>query len=67
MWADPDNLATYVETNTDISSLLPSGARTVAQTVDAGTGITGYRVTITWQLPGESQHTFTTTANITGG
>lgn len=62
MWSDPDNLATYLEANTDISSLLPSGTRTVTQPV-AGQ----FAVTVTWQVPGETQHNFTTTASIKGG
>jgi len=61
MWSDPDNLATYLETNTDISALLPGGLRTTAQS-----GVQ-YTVTITWQQPGEAQHNFTTTASIVGG
>jgi type IV pilus assembly protein PilV len=64
MWSDPANAASYVETNTDISSLLPDGKRTVAQT-----GPNQFTVTITWQQPGagEVQHNFTTTAQIAGG
>ena len=62
MWADPDNLANYLEANFDISTLLPNGTRTVTQPV-AGQFV----VTVTWQQPGEAQHTFTTTASITGG
>lgn len=62
MWSDPGNLASYLEANTDISTLLPSGTRTVTQPV-AGQ----FTVTITWQVPGETQHTFTTTASIAGG
>ena len=61
MWADPSNLATYLEANTDISSLLPNGRRTTTQAGDQ------YTVTITWQQPGEAQHTFSTTATIVGG
>ena len=61
MWSDPDNLATYLEVNTPISEL-PSGTRTVTQPA-AGQ----FRVTVTWQEPGEAQHNFTTTASITGG
>ena len=38
MWADPANVATYVETNTDISQILPGGTRTVAAGAAAGTG-----------------------------
>lgn len=61
MWADPANLASYIEANTDISALLPGGTRTVTQ---AGNQ---YTVTITWQQPGEGAHNFTTTASIAGG
>jgi type IV pilus assembly protein PilV len=64
IWADPANAASYVETNTDISALLPSGTRTVTQPVTGQ-----FTVTVTWQQPGagETQHNFTTTAHITGG
>ena len=62
MWSDPANLANYLEANTDISTLLPGGTRTVTQPV-AGQ----FTVTVTWQQPGEAQHNFTTTARITGG
>jgi len=64
IWADPDNAATYVETNTDISSLLPGGTRTVTQPVTGQ-----FMVTVTWLQPGPNQttHNFTTTARITGG
>ena len=64
MWSDPNNLASYLEADTDISSLLPGGTRTVTQPV-AGQ----FTVTVRWQQPGagESLHTFTTTARITGG
>lgn len=61
MWSDPDNLASYVEANTDISALLPGGTRTTTQS-----GVQ-FTVTVTWQQPGEVQHNFTTTAVITGG
>lgn len=64
MWSDPSNLANYVETNTDISTQLPLGKRTVT---NPATG--NYTVTVTWKLPGadETQHSFTTTVQITGG
>lgn len=64
MWADPANLASYVETNTDISTQLPGGKRTVAQ-LAAGQ----YQVTVTWIQPGPTAttHTFTTIARISGG
>jgi type IV pilus assembly protein PilV len=64
MWADPGNVVSYVETNTDISTLLPAGRRTVTQ-VSAGQ----FQVTVTWQQPGPDATTrnFTTTAFIAGG
>ena len=76
MWADPDNLATYLETDTDISALLPGGKRTVTQPA-AGQ----FTVTVGWTAPSETPaasattapcfmtvaHCFTTTARITGG
>ena len=62
MWADPDNLATYLENNTDISALLPNGKRTVTQSA-----ADQFQVTVTWQEPGQSAHNYTTTACISGG
>ena len=61
MWSDPVNTAAgaYLENNTDISALLPGGTRTVTQPV-AGQFV----VTITWQQPGEGQHSYTTIATI---
>jgi len=63
MWADPDNLATYIQTDTDISAALPSGKQTVTQPAPGQ-----FTVTVTWLVPGpnESTHNFTTTARITG-
>jgi type IV pilus assembly protein PilV len=61
IWADPANALTYLETNTDISSLLPSGTRTVTQPAGGQ-----YVVTVTWQQPGQPQHNFTTIATIAG-
>jgi type IV pilus assembly protein PilV len=62
MWADPSNADTYVEANTDISSLLPGGLRTVTK---LATG--QYQITIGWQTPGESPHNYTVIATVTGG
>ncbi len=63
MWATPTNLAAFLETDADISATtpLPTARRTVTQTATGA-----YVVTITWQLPGEAQRNFTTSANITG-
>ena len=64
IWADPDNAATYVETNTDVSAIIPNGTRTVTQ---PSTG--QFTVTVTWVQPGPNQttHNYTTTARISGG
>ncbi|OQA30531.1 MAG: hypothetical protein BWY57_02788 [Betaproteobacteria bacterium ADurb.Bin341] len=61
MWADPANLASYVEEK-NISDLLPGGLLSVTQ---LATG--GYQVQVTWQVPGEAQHNHTVVAAITGG
>lgn len=66
MWADPANVGSYIESNTDISTLLPGGTRTVSQP----TPPTGqFTVTVTWLQPGPNQttHNYTTTVRITGG
>lgn len=65
MWTDPDNVAAYIGTD-NISDLLPNGVRTVTQP-DPVNFPNEYRVTITWLVPGQTQHTFTATANIAGG
>jgi type IV pilus assembly protein PilV len=63
MWAaDPATLSTFLETDTDISSSLPSGKRTVTQPSPGK-----FVVTITWQSPGEPVHNVVTVANIIGG
>ena len=62
IWADPGNAATYLENGTDISTLLPSGTRSVTQPAP-----NQFIVTVTWQQPGEGQHTYTTTAVVAGG
>jgi type IV pilus assembly protein PilV len=68
MWSDPGNAASYVESNTDISALLPGGTRTVYPTVSKAIAIaappTEFVVSVTWMLPGEPQHTYSTTVNI---
>ena len=62
MWADPDNIATYPGTTTDISPLLPGGSLTITQAAPGQ-----FTVTVTWQKQGEKQHNFTTVASVTGG
>lgn len=66
MWVDPDNVAGYAETDTDISGLLPNGLRTVTQP-DPVNFPNQYMVTVTWRQPGQTQHRFTAIANIAGG
>jgi type IV pilus assembly protein PilV len=66
IWSNPPtptNPVNYLETGTDISDLLPSGTRTVSQPAPDQ-----FLVTVTWQLPGETQqHNFTTIATVAGG
>ena len=70
MWSDPPDLNNlpiypYLEVNTDISTRLPGGTRSVTLPV---AGQPTFTVTVKWQQPGggEALHTFTTTAQITG-
>ena len=51
VWADPGNLAAYVEANTALADL-PGGKRKVEV---AGDRVT---VTVTWQPPGGDPHNF---------
>lgn len=65
IWANPDplNYGTHVESDTDISALLPAGTRTVTMPA-----VGQFVITITWQQPGSNEeHNFTTNARITGG
>lgn len=63
MWADPNNLDGYVETDTDISDLLPAGTRTTSLPAPGQVN-----VVITWQQPGTTDiHRYTLNASITGG
>jgi len=63
MWADPALAPSRVELDTNIEPILPNGRRTVVQLVPGR-----YQVTVTWQLPGQTEpHRFVTVANVTGG
>jgi type IV pilus assembly protein PilV len=63
MWADPDNLIDYVEDPaTSIATLLPNGTRAVLMPT-----VGEVSVVVTWQLPGQEEHNFTTNARIAGG
>jgi type IV pilus assembly protein PilV len=64
MWADPANIANYIESAPVAVPGLPNGFRTTNETV-VGTGIQA-TVTITWKQAGEQQHTYTTVASIAG-
>lgn len=61
MWADQANIGTYAGT-TPLTAL-PDGSMTVATAAIAGGG-NSITVTITWQPPGGSTHTFSTVARI---
>lgn len=62
MWANPANAGTYVGSITDISAVLPAGTLAVASPA-----ADQYTITVTWTPPGDTTHTFTTTASIAGG
>ncbi len=65
MWADPANAVGKVEAGTNIEPILPSGTRTVFRDPVV---LTRYTVTVTWQLPGQTEpHNYVTVANIAGG
>ncbi|MEW6164076.1 MAG: hypothetical protein AB1642_03345 [Pseudomonadota bacterium] len=58
IWIDIPNLANYAEDGTEIAEL-PNGKRTTAINGDQVT------VTVTWQMPGESEtHSYQTIAKI---
>ncbi len=57
MWADPANAGTYVEANTDISALLPSGKRTVTQPTTGQ-----FKVIVGWTESSETAATSASTA-----
>ncbi len=64
IWVNAKNfagLADYVVVDENISILLPEGKRTVA--VSPERVVT---VTVTWQLPGEALHNYSTNARIEG-
>jgi len=74
MWADPANAGAYLVDNVannvadyDISAMLPNGTRAVSRLVCVAPWDTTncpFVITITWQQPGQTQHTFTTTFTI---
>lgn len=47
VWANPEALGSFIESNTDVSALLPGGKRTT--TVDAASR--RVTVTVSWQAP----------------
>jgi len=55
------SLADYIEADTDISTMLPNGTRTVE--VSPERVVT---VTVSWQLPGDVVHSYSTNARIEG-
>lgn len=61
LWVDPSNLpADGSTTNSNIPDQLPNGTLSIQRTGDQ------YTVTVGWQLPGESAHSYTTKATISG-
>ena len=62
MWADPNNLNSFIIADEDISAQIPLGKRTID--VQNATQVI---VTIKWTQPGQTEHNFTTTARIAGG
>jgi type IV pilus assembly protein PilV len=61
LWVAPDSLpADGSVTNTNISTQLPNGTMTITRVGDR------YTITITWQQPGETTHTYSTVATISG-
>lgn len=59
MWANPDNLGTFV-VNNEVVPTLPNGTRTV--TVDAANRIV--TVTVGWQAPGMEAHNYAASTHI---
>jgi type IV pilus assembly protein PilV len=73
IWSDPANVAALVETDTDISAVLPGGTRTTSQVSTYPHPVSGivsreYVVTINWSPPSDSgspvAHTYAITARI---
>jgi type IV pilus assembly protein PilV len=61
IWVSGADLADHEVEEEDVSRYLPSGKRSVS--VSADRTVT---VTVTWQIPGEDPHTYSTTARIEG-
>lgn len=61
VWVGSGTLADSAEVNTDISNLIPNGKRTVS--ISPERVVT---VTISWQLPGDVEHSYTANARIEG-
>lgn len=61
IWVGGTDLADHVVENEDVSIYLPSGKRTVGVAPDRVV-----TVTVTWQLPGEDLHSYSTSARVEG-
>lgn len=57
LWADPANASSLVEANTDVSTLLPGGKRTVTM---PSAGL--FQITVGWTEPAETPAADDTTA-----
>ncbi len=66
LWADPANIVNFVDSGTDVSDVLPGGARTTVQ-ISPGE----FMVTVSWQPPGDVDdpvvHQHVAVARIAGG
>lgn len=60
LWTMPDSLPLDGTSSVSATTDLPSGTITIARS-----GVQ-YTVTVSWQQPGEAQHSLTTTASIAG-
>lgn len=61
IWVGGTDLANHEVEAEDVSAYLPAGKRTVS--VSADRIVT---VTVTWQVPGEDEHTYATAARVEG-
>ena len=63
VWVGTGDLADSAEVNVDISNLLPNGTRSVSISPCPDPTVT---VTVSWQLPGGEQHSYTANARVEG-
>lgn len=61
IWVGGSDLADHAVDDEDVSNYLPSGKRTVFISPDRVVTIT-----VTWQLPGHDEHSYSTSARVEG-